>query len=200
MSTRVTKILGVAVLCSAVTVPLMGASSGSTATTTTKADRLARLQASSKVRLHRELLFAVIDFDVFLKANPNIAKAISTNPTLITSKGYLAANPALSAWLKAHPQIAREIEKHPERFMSMAALVSAAETFEAYLAANPSFADMLKTNPQLAISKAFLAKYPALSGWLAANPDVAQDLAKNPKLFLKLTVAISRYNAVNSKS
>jgi hypothetical protein len=200
MENRLSKILGVAALSLSVTVPLMGANPLSAAASAAKADHLARAAAASKVTYHHEFLVSVIDFDAFLQANPTIAKAISTNPMLITNKSYLTANSALSAWLTAHPQIAKEIDKHPERFVRMAVLVNAAETFQAYLAANPKIADMLKVNPQLVTSKAFMAKYPDLSTWLAANPEVATDLTKNPKLFLKLTIAINRYDATTSKS
>jgi hypothetical protein len=61
----------------------------------------------------------LVRFDAFVASHPEIAKALKSNPGLITSAAFLAKYPELGAWLKAHPDAAKELQDHPQVFLKL---------------------------------------------------------------------------------
>jgi hypothetical protein len=155
---------------------------------TTRAERISR-PAPTIAGYERQTLIEVVRFDAFLTAHPAVAKALASNPTLLSSKA-MSKDPTLDAWLKAHPAVAKAIAKNPAQFMRVAELVRAAQSFEAYLNANPAVASAFKANPKVVSSKDFATQYPQLAAWLSSHPAVAADLMAHPKIFVKLAAAI----------
>jgi hypothetical protein len=61
----------------------------------------------------------LVGFDAYVASHPEIAKALKSNPSLITSAAFLAKYPELGAWLKAHPDIAKELQTNPQVFLKL---------------------------------------------------------------------------------
>ena len=173
--------------------------------------REAKAYAAQGAKLDRtgkpDVIAEAARFDSFLKANPQIAGALGTNPDLIDSASFMAKYPVLTAWLNDHPNVAKELKANPTELLKVAVdLHSAASSpafkamsstgislgevtrFDFFLSSHPNIAKELKSNPSLITSDAFMAKNPALSAWLTAHPDIAKELQTNPQVFLKLSV------------
>lgn len=166
---------------------------------------VAKIRAKSQESAKPDMIAEGARFDVFLKANPQIAVQLEKHPNLIDSAVFMAKYPALAAWLKDHPTTAEELRNNPKDFLKVAgdvhALVSESALkgmktvtfgeligFDAFVASHPAIGAELRSNPSLIHDAAFLKKNPELAAWLTAHPKVAKELNSNPQVFLKLSV------------
>lgn len=63
----------------------------------------------------------VVGFNQFLKADPDIAKALEANPSLINDQAYVSAHPALQSYLNEHTAFADQVKANPAAFMQLEA-------------------------------------------------------------------------------
>lgn len=162
---------------------------------------IAKVHLKSEKSERPDVIAEAARFDAFLNANPQIVAELEKNPSMIDNKGFMAKNPALTAWLKDHPNVAQELRSDPAALLKAAidlhtlaslpafkglssAGISMGELarFDLFLTSHPAIAKELKSNPSLISDAGFTKANPALATWLTAHPDVAKES------FLKLSV------------
>lgn len=181
---------------------------------------LTRFDAATSSPLSRADIRSINDF---MNANPEIAKQLDANPSLINDSSYLQSHPALATYLHDHPDITQDWQSKPEMAMNQLARFDAAQAgatspgghnpqgsnpgsddamsrrqavaLDAFLDAHPTLGDQLQSNPSLIDNRTFLSDHPELVAFLQSNPNLAQDWRSNPQAAMNSLARIDTLQA-----
>jgi hypothetical protein len=153
----------------------------------------------------------VADFSGFLKGDPDIAKALEANPSLINDQAYVSAHPALQSYLNEHTAFAEQIKANPSAFMQMEAQYEATgriggygqgyygggypnsngnhnsgevASMDQFLSSHTEIAKQMEANPSLINNAKYLSEHPELRVFLNNNPQIREAFIQNPSMFL----------------
>jgi hypothetical protein len=149
-------------------------------------------------------------YSQFAKNNPNIAKQLEANPSLIDNKTYVDAHVSLRVFLGEHPEVAQQIDQNPAQFMQAEVRFEnnmgnpgsnngftrgqnpnpdltrgEVASMEQFLSQNPKIDQQLQANPSLINNVKYLNAHPQLRAFLDSNPQIREAFTQNPSLFMQ---------------
>jgi hypothetical protein len=131
----------------------------------------------------------VRSMDQFLNSNPQIAKQLEANPSLIDNVKYLNDHPQLRAFLNSNPQIREAFIQNPSMFFhgqqfQAGANSSDVATMDAYMDKHPDVARDLNAYPARINDSDYLAHHKDLEAFLKKHPNVRDEFTHNPSAFM----------------
>jgi hypothetical protein len=112
-------------------------------------------------------------YETLLAQHSSAAQALSADPSLYRSPGFMAA----------HPEVWSYLNQNPGLYQSLTAKVPAYSpdaggfNLSNYLHYHPDIAQALAANPSIVNNPAYLAQHPNFKGFLQHHPGVAQQLS-----------------------
>ena len=107
----------------------------------------------------------------FLTGHPEMASALSANPSLYRSPAFMNENPSLWSYLTQNPSVYQSVVAKAPTYRPDAN----AYAFSEYLHLHPGVAQLLNAHPGLVNDPAFLAKHPQLREFLQHHPSVKRE-------------------------
>ncbi|HEV2422874.1 MAG TPA: hypothetical protein VGS59_14275 [Candidatus Acidoferrales bacterium] len=149
----------------------------------------------------------VFTYNQFAKDNPNIAKQLAANPSLVNDSTYVNAHVSLKAFLTEHPEVQQQIAQNPGRFFQMVASennmgdrgdngagrgrnpnpdLTRGEVagMDQFLDQHADIEQQLQANPSLIKNQDFLQAHPQLQTFLNDHPRIQEEFAENPTFFM----------------
>lgn len=136
----------------------------------------------------------VVAMDELLKENPDIAKQLEANPSLITNAKYLDQHPELRNILNNNQQLRNMFAQNPSTFLAVANRDNGTPvngygradvaTMDQYLDKHPGEARDLNAYPTRINDSDYLAHHKDLDAFLKKHPDVRDEFTHNPSAFM----------------
>jgi hypothetical protein len=133
-------------------------------------------------------------FDGFLDANPEVARELAKNPSLIDDQNYVNKHQNLARYLQNHPGVREEIRENPQGFMQREKRfensgedISNTElrNFDSFLDSHPQISKDLQKNPGLLDDQNYLNSHPELKQFLSTHGGVREQVKEHPEIFMR---------------
>jgi hypothetical protein len=110
----------------------------------------------------------------FLAGHPQMASALSANPSLYRSPAFMNENPSLWSYMTRNPSVYQSVAAKAPAYHPDGNAYALAE----YLHSHPQVAQPVNAHPGLVNSPAFLAQHPHFREFLEHHPSVRQRFAE----------------------
>ena len=133
-------------------------------------------------------------FDGFLDANPEVARELIKNPSLIDDQNFVNKHPNLARFLQNHPDVRKEIRENPQgfmqreqRFQNSGEDINNTElrNFDSFLDSHPQISKDLQKNPGLLDDHNYLNSHPELKQFLSTHGGVREQVKEHPEIFMR---------------
>ena len=133
-------------------------------------------------------------FDGFLDANPEVARELIKNPSLIDDQSFVNKHQNLARYLQNHPGVRQEIRENPQDFMQREQRFrnsgedinnTELRNFDSFLDSHPQISKELQKNPGLLDDPNYLNSHPELKQFLSTHGGVRQQVKEHPQVFMR---------------